>query len=44
MGKLRLADMFCVALLADKQYHRLIAICRLIFNVCFIYQHIYTNS
>jgi len=44
MGKLWLADMFFVVLLAKEQYLKLMASFRLIFNVCFIYQRIYTNS
>jgi len=43
-GKLRFTNMFCVALLTELQYLKLIASCRLIFNVSFIYQCIYTNS
>jgi len=38
VGVLRLDDMFCVALLADLQYLKLIARYRLIFNVCFLCQ------
>ena len=44
VAKLRLAsrmpraNMFCEVLLAEWQYFKLIASCRLIFNICFIYQ------
>jgi len=44
LGKSRLADMFCATLLAEKQYLKLIASCRLMLNVCFIYQCVYTSS
>jgi len=44
VGKLRLVDMFCVALTAEWQCLKLIASCRLIFKVCVIYQCAYTNS
>jgi len=37
VGKLSLADMFCVVLLAKQQYRKLITCFRLTFNVCFIY-------
>jgi len=40
VGKLPLADIFCVVLLAEQQYFKLTASCRLIFYVCFIYQRI----
>jgi len=41
--KLPLA-MFCVALLAELQNFTLITSCGLIFNVCLIYQSVYTIS
>jgi len=36
VGRLRLADVYCAALLVESQYLKLIARCRLIFNVSFI--------
>jgi len=44
VGELRLADIFCVALLGEYQYLKLIQSCYLVFNVCFIYQCVYTSS
>ena len=45
VGKLQLADFLSsVALLAEQQYLKLIVSYHLIFNVCFIYQHVYMNS
>jgi len=44
VDQLRLADMFCVALLAEEQYLKSIASCRLRFKFCFIYQRSFTYS
>jgi len=44
VGELRLADIFCLTLLDKKQNLKFIESCYLIFNVCFIYQSVYTSS
>ena len=41
---MRLAGMFCVAPLAEYQCLKLLAICHFVFNVCFIYECLHTNS
>jgi len=43
LGELSVADIFCVALLDELQYLKLIDSCCLIFNVCFIYQNVFTQ-
>jgi len=43
VGDLPVADIFCVALLDEWQYLKLIESCCLKLNVCFIYQCVYTS-